>query len=175
MDARVVAASNRELSIDVALKRMRADLFYRLNVVTLRIPSLRDRGEDVVALARHFVARQAAALGRRTPEISREALDQIRFYPWPGNVRELEQAMAQAVAASQGSVLLPEDLPFLSSDAEEDVIARDWPTLAELQRRYIGRVLERTGGNKTQAAAILGVARRTLQRQGSRAAPQPNP
>lgn len=165
VDVRVIAASDRELSIDVAQKRLRADLFYQLNVVTLRVPLLRDRGEDVVALARHFVARQAVALGRPIPEISPEALDQIRFYPWPGNVRELERTMVQAVAASRSSVLLPGDLPVLTSEPEEEAIARDWPTLAELERRYIDRVLERTGGNKTQAAAILGVARRTLQRQ----------
>jgi transcriptional regulator with PAS, ATPase and Fis domain len=164
VDVRFLAASNRELSIDVAQKRLRADLFYRLNVVTPRIPPLRDRGEDILALARHFVARHAVALGRPVPEISCETLDQLRSYPWPGNVRELENAMLQAVEMSQKSVLRPADLPPLVSD-QQQTIDRDWPTLAELERRYINRVLERTGGNKTQAAAILGVARRTLQRQ----------
>jgi DNA-binding NtrC family response regulator len=164
VDVRLVAATNRELSIDVAQRRMRADLFYRLNVVTLRIPPLRDRGEDIDALARHFVARHAVALGRPVPEISRETLDQLRSYPWPGNVRELENALARAVATAHTSVLLPADLPPLASDPLQG-IDRDWPTLAELERRYINRVLQRTGGNKTQAAVILGVARRTLQRQ----------
>lgn len=164
VDVRLLAASNRELSIDVAQKRMRAELFYRLKVVTLRIPPLRDRGEDIIALVRHFVARHAAALGRPVPEISREALDQLRSYPWPGNVRELENTVERALGALQKSVLLAADLPPLVPD-QQNAIDRDWPTLAELQRRYISRVLERTGGNKTQAAAILGVARRTLQRQ----------
>jgi two-component system, NtrC family, response regulator HydG len=163
VDVRLLAATNRELSIDVAQKRLRPDLFYRLNVVTIRIPPLRDRGEDIVALARHFVARDAVALGRPVPEISRETLDELRSYPWPGNVGELENAMLRAVEMSQNSVLRPADLPPLVSDPQ--TIDRDWPTLAELERRYINRVLERTGGNKTQAAAILGVARRTLQRQ----------
>jgi DNA-binding NtrC family response regulator len=164
VDVRLLAATDRELSIDVAQKRLRADLFYRLNAVTLRIPPLRDRGEDILTLARHFVARHAVALGRPVPEISRETWDQLRSYPWPGNVRELENAMLRAVEMSQEPVLRPTDLPRLVSD-QQQTIDRDWPTLAELERRYINRVLERTGGNKTQAAAILGVARRTLQRQ----------
>ena len=169
VDVRVLAATNRDLTVDVAEKRMRADLFYRLNVVTLRIPPLRERGDDVVALARHFVARNAATLGRPIPEISDEALKRLRAHPWPGNVRELENAMARAVAMSQRSVLLPGDLPPLVSGEAlapgAQSIDHDWPTLGELQRRYIARVLERTAGNKTAAASILGVDRRTLQRQ----------
>ncbi len=169
VDVRVLAATNRDLTVDVAEKRMRADLFYRLNVVTLRIPPLRERGDDVVALARHFVARNAATLGRPIPEISDEALEHLRAHPWPGNVRELENAMARAVAMSQRSVLLPGDLPPLVSGEAlapgAQAIDHDWPTLGELQRRYTARVLERTAGNKTAAASILGVDRRTLQRQ----------
>ena len=169
VDVRVLAATNRDLTVDVAEKRMRADLFYRLNVVTLRIPPLRERGDDVVALARHFVARNAATLGRPIPEISDEALKRLSAHPWPGNVRELENAMARAVAMSQRSVLLPGDLPPLVSGEAlapgAQAIDHDWPTLGELQRRYIARVLERTAGNKTAAASILGVDRRTLQRQ----------
>ena len=169
VDVRVLAATNRDLTVDVAEKRMRADLFYRLNVVTLRIPPLRERGDDVVALARHFVASNAATLGRPIPEISDEALKRLRAHPWPGNVRELENAMARAVAMSQRSVLLPGDLPPLVSGealaSSAQSIDHDWPTLGELQRRYIARVLERTAGNKTAAASILGVDRRTLQRQ----------
>jgi DNA-binding NtrC family response regulator len=135
--------------------------------VTLRIPPLRERGEDVIALARHFVARHASTLGRPIPEISQQTLDRLRAYPWPGNVRELENALARAVAMSQGSVLLPGDLPPLVSGEplSSQSIDHDWPTLEELERRYTSRVLEKTAGNKTAAAAILGVDRRTLQRQ----------
>lgn len=167
VDVRVLAATNRDLNVDVAEKRVRADLFYRLNVVTLRIPPLRERGEDVIALARHFVARHASTLGRPIPEISQQTLERLRAYPWPGNVRELENALARAVAMSQGSVLLPGDLPPLVSGEplSSQSIDHDWPTLEELERRYTGRVLEKTAGNKTAAAAILGVDRRTLQRQ----------
>jgi DNA-binding NtrC family response regulator len=167
IDVRVIAATNRDLAADVAEKRFRADLFYRLNVVALRIPPLRERGEDVVALARHFVALHAAQLGRPMPEMSDEALDRIRRYPWPGNVRELENALARAVAMMQRGVLLPGDLPpLVRGDNTTTVpsIDQDWPSLSMLERRYVQRVLERTGGNKTAAATILGVDRRTLQR-----------
>jgi two-component system response regulator PilR (NtrC family)/two-component system response regulator HydG len=168
VDVRVLAATNRDLTSDVAEKRMRADLFYRLNVVTLKVPPLRERGDDVIALARQLVSQHAAKLGRSIPDISLEALELLRAYPWPGNVRELENALARAVAMSQKSVLLPGDLPPLvcgADGAQPQAIDQDWPTLAELERRYISRVLERTAGNKTQAASILGVDRRTLQRQ----------
>jgi DNA-binding NtrC family response regulator len=167
VDVRVVASTNRDLQTDVSEKKFRADLYYRLNVVALRIPPLRERGEDVVALARHFVALHAAQLGRPMPEISDEALDVIRSYPWPGNVRELENALARAVAMMQRGVVLPGDLPPLvrgETAAPAPALDEDWPTLSNLERRYVQRVLERTGGNKTAAATILGVDRRTLQR-----------
>jgi DNA-binding NtrC family response regulator len=166
IDVRVIAATNHDLGSDVAERRFRADLYYRLNVVALRIPPLRERGEDVVALARHFVAVHAAQLGRPMPEISEEALGRIRSHPWPGNVRELDNALARAVAMMQRGVLLPGDLPPLvrGDTAGAAAIDHDWPTLSALERRYVQRVLERTGGNKTEAATILGVDRRTLQR-----------
>jgi DNA-binding NtrC family response regulator len=171
VDVRVIAASNRDLSVDVAEKRMRTDLYYRLNVVGLQVPSLRDRGDDVIALARHFTALHALRLGRSIPEISETALERIRGYPWPGNVRELENALAGAVAMSQRAVLLPQDLPpLVSGDTAQPstAIDHDWPTLTELDRRYVDRVLQRTGGNRTAAASILGVDRRTLQRMLAR-------
>jgi len=171
VDVRVIAATNRELAAEVATSRMRADLYYRLNVVGLHIPPLRERGDDVIALARHFTALHALRLGRPIPEISETALARIRGYPWPGNVRELENALARAVAMSQRAVLLPQDLPpLVSGDAAQpsSAIDHDWPSLAELDRRYVDRVLQRTGGNRTTAAAILGVDRRTLQRMLAR-------
>jgi DNA-binding NtrC family response regulator len=177
VDVRVIAATNRDLAADVADKRLRQDLYYRLNVVSLRIPPLRERGDDVLALARHLVARHAVQIGRPVPEISDEALARIRSYPWPGNVRELENALARAVAMSQRGVLLPGDLPPLvaadSAIAGPSAIDHDWPTLEVLQRRYIEQVLARTGGNKTAAASILGVDRRTLQRLFSRDEDEP--
>jgi DNA-binding NtrC family response regulator len=172
VDVRVIAATNRDLADDVAEKRMRADLYYRLNVVGLHIPPLRERGVDMIALARHFTALHALRLARPIPEISEAALDRIRSYPWPGNVRELENALARAVAMSQRAVLLPQDLPPLvagdTGTRPSPAIDQDWPTLPELDRRYVDRVLQRTGGNRTAAASILGVDRRTLQRMLAR-------
>jgi two-component system, NtrC family, response regulator AtoC len=176
-DARVLAATNRDLAAEVATGRMRADLYYRLNVVSLKVPPLRERGEDVVTLARHFIARQALGLGRPTPELSDEAVAMLRAHPWAGNVRELENAMSRAVAMCSRNVVLPADLPTTVgarfADASHRCIDGDWPTSAELERRYIAKVLARTEGNKTTAAAILGIDRRTLQRMGHTSTPDP--
>jgi DNA-binding NtrC family response regulator len=166
VDVRLVAATHRDLQAEVAAGRMRADLFYRLNVVALRVPPLRERGEDVVHLARYFLARQAASLRRPTPDVSPEVVAALRAYAWPGNVRELENAIAHAVALCQRGVLVRGDLPATVSGEAPlgGAIDEGWPTLDELERRYIDRVLAHTGGNKTAAAKILDVDRRTLQR-----------
>jgi DNA-binding NtrC family response regulator len=171
VDVRVISATNRDLSVDAADGRMRTDLFYRLNVVALRVPALRDRGEDLTTLTQHVVARHAALLGRPEPRVSDEAMQAIRGYAWPGNVRELENALARAVAMSQRGIILPGDLPPLTSSAvatRSAVIDHGWPTLDILQRRYIDKVLEHTGHNKTSAADILGIDRRTIQRLAAR-------
>jgi two-component system response regulator AtoC len=173
VDVRLISATNRDLAAEVTAGRMRQDLAYRLNVVCLHVPPLRDRGDDIVALALHLASRHAALLGRAEPHISEEAMFLIRGYAWPGNVRELENALARAVAMSQRGVILPGDLPPLKAGAKPDsppAIDGDWPTIEELQRRYIERVLDHTGQNKTAAAGILGVDRRTLQRFASREA-----
>jgi Response regulator containing CheY-like receiver, AAA-type ATPase, and DNA-binding domains len=173
VNVRVISATNRDLGAEVTAGRLRKDLAYRLNVVSLRVPPLRERGDDIVALALHLAARHAAILGRAEPHISDEAMYRIRNYAWPGNVRELENALARAVAMSQRGVILPGDLPALTGEAGSanlSAIHSDWPTLEELQRRYIERVLEHTGHNKTSAASILGIDRRTIQRLASREA-----
>ncbi len=173
INVRVISATNRDLSVEVGNGRMRKDLAYRLNVVSLHVPPLRERGDDIIALTLHLASRHAALLGRAEPHISEEAMYLIRTYAWPGNVRELENALARAVAMSQRGVILPGDLPPLTVGAKPDGLAAidsDWPTLDELQRRYIERVLDRTGQNKTSAASILGIDRRTLQRFASREA-----
>ena len=171
VNVRVISATNRDLGAEVAAGRMRKDLAYRLNVVSLRVPALRERGDDIIALTLHLATRHAALLGRAEPHISEEAMYRIRNYSWPGNVRELENALARAVAMSQRGVILPGDLPALTREAGPvnlSAIHDDWPTLEELQRRYIERVLEHTGHNKTSAASILGIDRRTIQRLASR-------
>ncbi len=171
VDVRVISATNRDLAADVRAGRMREDLFYRLSVVSVRVPPVRDRGEDILALTQYLVGRHAALLGRPTPHLSDEAMHRIRAHGWPGNVRELDNALARAVAMSQRGVILPGDLPALiePSPASPTLsLDTDWPSLEELQRRYIARVLEHTGQNKTTAAAILGIDRRTIQRLGAR-------
>ena len=171
INVRVISATNRNLDDEVAAGRLRQDLVYRLNVVSLRVPPLRERGDDIVSLTLHLAGRHAALLGRPEPRISDEAMHKIRGYGWPGNVRELENALARAVAMCQHGVILPGDLPLLPTDGEPEAsqcLHSDWPTLEELQRRYIDRVLDRTGQNKTMAAAILGIDRRTIQRLASR-------
>jgi two-component system response regulator AtoC len=173
VNVRVISATNRDLAAEAGAGRMRQDLAFRLDVVSLRVPPLRDRGDDIISLSLHLASRHAALLGRPEPHISEEAMYLIRSYSWPGNVRELENALARAVAMSQRGVILPGDLPVLTAGAGPGKPASldgDWPTLEELQRRYIERVLARTGQNKTSAAAILGIDRRTIQRLASREA-----
>jgi transcriptional regulator with PAS, ATPase and Fis domain len=167
VDVRVISATNRDLEAAVAEGAMRRDLYYRVNVVALHVPPLRQRGDDIAVLARHFVARHAAQSGRPVPEIAPETMARLRAHAWAGNVRELENALARAVAMSSRGIILPDDLPGVVSGAPTDgapAIDHGWPTLEELEQRYVDRVLERCEGNKTDAANILGVDRRTLQR-----------
>jgi two-component system response regulator AtoC len=118
VNVRVISATNRDLAVEVAAGRLRQDLAYRLNVVSLHVPPLRERGDDLIALTRHLASRHAALLGRPELHISEEAMYLIRGYAWPGNVRELENALARAVAMSQRGVILPGDLPPLASQDE---------------------------------------------------------
>ncbi len=176
VDVRVITATHRDLQVEMEQGRIRSDLFYRLSVVTLEVPSLRDRGEDLLALTRHFAARHSLELGRPNPEISEAALAVIREHRWPGNVRELENAMARAVAMCRGDVILPSDLPptVLRVPAPAELrsgvaaIDSDWPTLEVLEQRYIAKALDHTEQNKTAAAQLLGIDRRTLQRMGNK-------
>ena len=174
VDVRVVTASNRDVEGEVREGRFRQDLFYRLNTVTLRLPPLRERREDVMALARYFAGRVWSANPAAT--FSPEAVRLLEQYPWPGNVRELENAVVHAVALC-GNVVRPADLPERVRDyrpprAEEADAAEvhlppagdEWPKLSEVEGRYVARVLAHTGGNKQAAARLLGVDRKTLER-----------
>ncbi|HEY3806622.1 MAG TPA: sigma-54 dependent transcriptional regulator [Kofleriaceae bacterium] len=166
VDVRLITATNRDLAAEMAAGRIRADLFYRLSVVALSVPPLRERGDDLVTLAKHFAARHASELGRGRPELTDAAIAVLRGRSWPGNVRELENAMARAVAMCRRDVILPSDLPPAATTAGPDAgaIDADWPTLEVLERRYIEKVLVRVDQNKTAAAQVLGIDRRTLQR-----------
>ncbi len=166
VDVRVVAATNKDLEAAVKAGRFREDLFYRLNVVSIRIPPLRERREDVPLLAEHFAAKH----GRGKGAISAEARELLQAYDWPGNVRELENVVARALALNPSGVVVPADLPDrLRGRAAEPtrglpLPAGLRPTLDELSRRYAVLVLGECGGNKTRAAELLGIDRKTLYR-----------
>lgn len=179
VDVRVIAATNRDLESEVRDGRFREDLYYRLETFTLRVPPLRERGEDIVLLAARFLGRFSLQMGKVTAGFSAETLQELKAYPFPGNVRELQNAVERAVTFCQGNLVAIEHLPTrirrwctgsrLRPGAEpeppESLVGGDGlPTLAELQARYIRHVLQRVEGNKRRAAAILGIGRRTLYR-----------
>jgi len=166
VDVRVIAATNRDLKKRVEEGRFREDLYYRLNVVALRVPALRERPEDVPLLAQHFVRKHAAATGKPLTGLAREALARLAQYEWPGNVRELEHAVERAVALASAELILPEDLPPEVGGAlpVPPRLPTRRMTLEEVKRWYVDAVLEETGGNKLRAAEILGIDRRTLYR-----------
>jgi two-component system NtrC family response regulator len=172
VDVRVVAATNRSLPQRIAEGEFREDLYYRLAVIQLELPPLRERTGDVELLALHFAASFASAYARPVEWIAEEALQRIRSYPWPGNVRELRNVMDRAVLLCRGSTLaaqdlrLGEDAPRASPRAQDE--SSDYPatlTLAEVEARHIGRVLQHTHGHLGEAARVLGIHRNTLTRK----------
>jgi two-component system response regulator HydG len=181
VDVRVVAAANKDLEEEIRRGAFRSDLFYRLNVIALRLPALRDRREDIPLLAEGFLQRFAEERGLATSGLTPEALDAIMAYDWPGNVRELENALEHAAILARGEPIAPEHLPerITARKAEPLVGERVHPnpTLDQIERAYIVWVLQNEGGNKTRAAQILGIDPSTLYRKLSRydgpAAPDP--
>jgi len=170
VDVRLVCATNKDLDEEVKAGRFREDLYFRINVVTVRLPPLRERRDDIPILVAHFLAKIARRERREQAALSPEALRLLTGYAWPGNVRELENAIDRAVAVAKGNVILPSDLPPEVGGAGRVVsgegggIIEDRPTLAELEQRYIALVLQESGGNKKKAAEKLGIDRRTLYR-----------
>ncbi|MBN9167939.1 MAG: Fis family transcriptional regulator [Myxococcales bacterium 68-20] len=170
-DARIVAATNRNLEDEVYEKRFREDLYYRINVVKIDVPPLRERGGDVLHLAQHFLKQFAERNAKPSLELSTTAAEKLMAYNWPGNVRELENCMEHAVALARFDQITVEDLPekIRAYRAERFVVAANDPTeivtMDELERRYILRVLSLVGGNKSRAAQVLGFDRRTLYRK----------
>ena len=173
VDVRMIAATNKDLRGAIREGRFREDLFYRLNVVSIHLPPLRERPGDIPVLAHHFLRKYAEANSKAINGFTRETLSLLEAYPWPGNVRELENTVERAVAVGTSPVVLPEDLPahlVTRPLAPARPVAADAPLLplGELTRLHITRVLAATGGNKKRAAEILGVDRRTLYRMLSR-------
>jgi two-component system response regulator AtoC len=166
VDVRILAATNRDLQKRLEEAAFREDLYFRLNVVTITVPPLRERGQDVLLLARHFLEKYSAAAGKAIAGFAPEALERLAAYRWPGNVRELEHAVERAVALSSSGLLLAEDFPLGSRAApvQGPVLPADGMTLDEVKRWYVSKVLDDAGGNKLRAAEILGIDRRTLYR-----------
>ena len=172
VDARILAATNRNLEQDVKAGKFREDLFYRLSVVTLRVPALKERRTDIPLLAERFLAMVLDREGHKQLTLSEETIRTLVAYNWPGNVRELESAIEYAVLHARGHAIDPEDLPEKLQSANVRAAARsplsalleDLPALDELERRYLVYILEIAGGNRTRAAEILGIDRRTLYR-----------
>jgi two-component system response regulator HydG len=173
-DARIVAASNRELEDEVEEKRFRQDLYYRINVVRIAVPSLRERDGDVLELAQHFLTQHSARNQKPPIRLSPEVAKKLMDYRWPGNVRELENCIARGVAFARYEELTVDDLPEKVRSYETDrfvVSANDEMevvTLVELERRYVQRVLTLFGGNKSRTAQVLGIDRRTLYRKAEK-------
>jgi two-component system response regulator HydG len=173
-DARIVAASNRELEDEVEEKRFRQDLYYRINVVRIVVPALRERDGDVLELAQHFLAQQGARNHKAAIRLSPDVAKKLMEYRWPGNVRELENCIARAVAFAQYDELAVDDLPekVRSYEADRFVVSAndemEIVTLQEVERRYVARVLTLLGGNKSRAAQVLGIDRRTLYRKAEK-------
>jgi DNA-binding NtrC family response regulator len=179
VDVRIIAATNRDLEEEVRRGHFRSDLFYRLNVIALELPSLRDRRDDLVLLI-DFCLQELATDRDNTPKaLSADALDAVMVYDWPGNVRELQNALEHAVVLSKGTLIEPASLPErITRRRREPLVAERSspnPSLEVIERAYIMWVLQAEGGNKTRAAEILGIDPSTLYRKLSRYEEQPAP
>ena len=179
VDVRVVAATNHNLSESVSKGDFRQDLYYRLDVVAIHLPPLRERVEDIPLLARYFLQRYMQESGKVITAISDKAMELLCAYSWPGNIRELENAIEQAVALSYQSILTPDDLPeavrnhavaksFQIDSQNEQFLFPDTPTLEEVKKRYVLHVLKQNQGNVSRSARVLSIDRRSLYRMLAR-------
>ena len=172
VDVRVIAATHRNLGRLVDRNEFREDLYFRLNVIAVKLPPLRERREDIPLLVDHFVARHAERLGRTLREISPEATKSLVERRWRGNVRELENVIERSIVLARGNVLQVADLGEPDEDGlgtsplELNVAGR--PTLNELEDRYIDLVIGECDGDKSKAASVLGISTRTLYRRDKR-------
>lgn len=173
VDVRVLAATNRDLRQEVAEKRFREDLFFRLNVISIDVPPLRSRHEDIPLLAAYFLERFAARNNKHIKGFSPQALDSMLHYAWPGNIRELENAVERAVILCTGDRITGQELPQVifnspptlaphQSDSSEGTFSLNGLSLDNLERLAIEETLRQTGDNKSEAARRLGITRATL-------------
>lgn len=162
VDVRILAATNKDLTASIKKGEFREDLFYRLNVITISIPPLRERPDDILLMIGRFASRFAEQLGKPAPLFSDEALHILKNYDWPGNVRELENVVQRLVVMSEGDLIVVPDLPSLMRFSAMRKTGFD-RTLAEVEAEYITNVLASVNGNKSQAAKILGIDRKTLR------------
>lgn len=179
-DVRIIAATNLNLAEEAKAKRFRDDLYYRLNVIELKLPPLRDRREDIVLLVEGFLKRCGEVRGKEVKGVSEAALAMLMDYTWPGNVRELENVIERAVTLSRGEKVTPDDLPPAVQGARGDrrvldeAVEKTLP-LHEIEKEYIKKILDKTGGNKYQAAQALGIDRKTLYRKLAEIEGKPQP
>jgi two-component system response regulator HydG len=172
VDTRVVAATNRDLDEEIRVGNFRSDLYYRLNVISLHLPPLRQRRDDIPLLAEHFLHRIAEARGEGPKHITDNALNVLAEYPWPGNVRELENAIERAIILTAGDAIdvnaLPERITEPRTEPLVSTRTPPNPTLEAVERAYIMWVLQTDSGNKSRAAEVLGIDPSTLYRKLSR-------
>ncbi len=185
-DVRIIAATHRDLDAMVADGQFRADLFYRLNGFAINLPALRERGEDIPLLVRHYLGRCSQELGKSVSEVSGDALKILRRYPWPGNVRQLQSVLRQAILRATGPILVPDFLPdevqdpltaapaaqtngatslenFIDLQLRNGSRALYADSVTLLERMLLTRVLRHTSGNQSRAAKILGITRGCLR------------
>ncbi|SMC25341.1 two-component system, NtrC family, response regulator HydG [Desulfacinum hydrothermale DSM 13146] len=166
VDVRIIAASNQDIEALVREGRFRKDLYYRINVVPIHLPPLRERPEDVEPLADSILERLSRRMGRKAPRLTEAARRRLSHYPWPGNVRELENTLERVLIFTKKDRIDAEDLHLQTSGTAPGCEEDDWNVpLKEVERRHILRVLARCGHNKTRAAAVLGIGTNTLWRK----------
>jgi transcriptional regulator with PAS, ATPase and Fis domain len=169
IDVRIISTSNRDIASLIQQGRFREDLYYRLKVIDIEMPPLRERKEDIPILVQHFIHKFSKELKKAVSSVSEDALKILLNYFWPGNVRELENIIQRAITLSQHEVILPDDLPAsIIQKTDEKLFEKAMEekfTLDQLEKEYVKRVLIETGGNKSKAAERLGLDRKTLYRK----------
>jgi DNA-binding NtrC family response regulator len=171
VDVRIISATNKDLTKEVRANRFREDLYYRLNVIPIHLPPLRERKNDIPLLAEHFLREAEKENKKSVPELAPDTIRAMMDYHWPGNVRELKNVIQFAVVRSRGNVIMPTDLPFVSNrQPMQPVLSNESAkpgvqvTRGKLNQENVQAALVKTGGNKSKAARVLGVGRATLYR-----------